>query len=784
MGITLRWLAFCSCLAFSAAARADEVSLRLPAGLTRPWAGADCWTNPMEDWQVSDGKLENVAAGGGRSVVLLTCELSGEPSDFEISVDVEPRSDRLADQGFVGFLVGLAGQFDDYRDSAVYGTGLAAGISGDGRLFIGSPQPDAPKVAIPLKPLTLRFAGKPGPSGFVLSLTARKEGAEPLVLTREGIDPSWLVGLTALAVSTRFPPALALDQPRPARVPPIPQERGGQGRFAFSNWTVKGAKVVHRPERAFGPVLWSTHTLANGGTLKLLAQLAPVDFPGAEVALRLDEQPAARAAVDPESRTALFKVPGLDTSKPHSYEVIFTDHDGSISSWQGTIRAVPDGPRLVMASLSCNDATGFPHNLLVRNVLAHQPDFVTFHGDQIYEGIGGYGLVAGDGDRSILSYLRKFYMHGWTWRELLRDVPSITIPDDHDVFHGNLWGCGGRRADLSLKAGYEQQDSGGYKQPPRFVNAVHRTQTGNLPDPYDPVPCESGVSVYYTSLQYGPIDVAVVADRQWKSAPKELLPDARIENGWPQNLDWDPKTEAGHPLAQFLGERQEDFLSSWADHPMAESPFRLVVSQSPWVAAQTLPRDVHHDKAVPGLSIYKPGEYAPDDEPKPDFDTNGWPQAPRLRALRLLAKAGALHVTGDQHLGSTGQYGLDAYGDGPYWISTPATANTFPRRWMPSEPGGNRTPDAPRFAGQYQDAFGNLMTILAIANPADIDRRPARLFDRAVGYAVITFDRPSHRIQLATWPYSSAPDRPSPDHQPYPGWPIEIPLVKDRTNAR
>jgi hypothetical protein len=170
----------------------------------------------------------------------------------------------------------------------------------------------------------------------------------------------------------------------------------------------------------------------------------------------------------------------------------------------------------------------------------------------------------------------------------------------------------------------------------------------------------------------------------------------------------------------------------------------------------------------------KPGEYAPDDRPKPDFDTNGWPQGKRTDALKLMKKAGALHVTGDQHLGSTGQYGLAAFRDGPWWISTPATANVFPRRWMPETKGTNPRPGDPRETGDFTDGFGNKITIAAVANPFDIDREPARLFDRAVGYSILTCDPAAGTVTLANWPYWASPAKAAPDNTPYPGWPITI----------
>jgi alkaline phosphatase D len=357
---------------------------------------------------------------------------------------------------------------------------------------------------------------------------------------------------------------------------------------------------------------------------------------------------------------------------------------------------------------------------------------------------------------------------------LLREIPSVAIPDDHDVFHGNLWGAGGVLADISQGFSNWAQDSGGYKMSPEFVNAVHRTQTGNLPDPADPEPVGAGISAYYTRWSYGLLDIAILSDRQFKSAPRDLLPEARIENGWPQNLEWDVVGSSDHPEAELLGTAQERFLADWSAQPAAGTAFRIVLSQSPWCAPQTLPEGMHSDRGVPSLPILKPGEYPPDDRPTPDFDTNGWPLTKRTAALRWMRQANAVHISGDQHLGTTGQYGLDAHGDGPWWIVTPAIANIWPRRWMPAEPGRNRRPDDPPWLGEFQDGLGNKITLHAVANPLATGREPARLYDRAVGYTITRYDPATGRISLENWPYWAGPDRPEPENRPYPGWPIVI----------
>jgi hypothetical protein len=563
-----------------------------------------------------------------------------------------------------------------------------------------------------------------------------------------------------------------LAKPRPAEVPVIAQDRGGSLRVAVERLLITGEKVAHHPERAFGPIQWVTQAPSNDGTIRLLVQAAP--FGTAEkhdVALILDGKPHSATVLESASRTARFTVRRVDLTESHTYEVTL---DGT--SFKGTIRPLPKGRPVTLAALSCNDATGFPHTELVANIAAQKPDILAFLGDQIYEGIGGYGHLVDQlpNERALVCYLRKYAMHGWTWRELLRDIPSVTIPDDHDVFHGNLWGNGGKLANVSRGYGFAAQDSGGYKMAPEFVNAVHTTQTGNLPIPVDPSPCDNQISVYFTQWQYGPLDMAIIADRQFKTAPRAVLPDGQIENGWPKNPLYYTTPPPDEPAAELLGPRQEAFLERWAAKRDSATPIRLVLSQTPWAAPQTLPAAVQSDSDVPNMKVFKPGEYAPDDCPKPDFDTNGWPQGKRNLALSLVKKAGALHVTGDQHLGSTGQYGLAGFRDGPWWVCTPAVANLWPRRWMPATKGANPRPGDPRETGDFTDAFGNKITIAAVANPFDIDREPARLFDRAVGYTILTCDPGSGLVTVANWPYWASPAKPAPDNSPYPGWPITI----------
>jgi hypothetical protein len=159
--------------------------------------------------------------------------------------------------------------------------------------------------------------------------------------------------------------------------------------------------------------------------------------------------------------------------------------------------------------------------------------------------------------------LHKWYMFGWSYRDLFRHVPAAFIPDDHDVYHGNVWGEGGKHAPTEEGWGAVAQDQGGYKMRPEWVNDVQVAQTSHLPDPYDPTPVEQGIGVYYTGWDYGGVSFAILEDRKFKSAPANVLPaEARVVNGWIQNPDFDVREHRDPPGAELLGARQMAFWTT------------------------------------------------------------------------------------------------------------------------------------------------------------------------------------------------------------------------------
>ncbi|MDF1801117.1 MAG: alkaline phosphatase D family protein [Planctomycetota bacterium] len=597
---------------------------------------------------------------------------------------------------------------------------------------------------------------------------------------------------------------------------------GSELGFAFGSFSVEGATA--HPERARGPILAATYlvdgqpTSELGTTLRMTAHLAAVGAaaprsarlwleatweearPRSSVLLQRQADPTGAEAPVTWRLAALgqrssdggdlvgFEVPDYQDrsdGQPRRYRVEYTAVPGAQPSfYHGSIRPVPgaDEP-LVLASLSCLknqvgpiawNASGlwFPHEELVAGVLGQDPDLVYFSGDQIYE-----GDLTGPDRRSlaisIADYRTKFDRFLWAFEDILRHRPSVLVPDDHDVFHGNLWGAGGQLAEA--RDGLTVQDSGGYKMPAEFVNVVHASLVGNLPPTRVEPLIGQGITTYTTSFSWGGVDFAVLADRMWKDSPSVAAPEADFKNGWMQADGYDARELANHD-AVLLGKPQEFFLAEWGATDQPDTWTKVVLSQSPFACLHTLPAGTKSDSVVGRQEPPAPGEYPPNDAPVADGDSNGWPQTGRNRAVALLREAEALHLCGDQHLGTVAQYGIDAWRDGTVAFTSPAMGNTWPRRWMPATPGTNRPlaadgkPLTPRYTGDYHDGFGNRVTMLSVANPEENGRAPRLQMNRAPGYGIVRFDAAAKRVTLEAWPTWSI-DEPG---TMSPGWPIPL----------
>jgi hypothetical protein len=759
-------------------AYAANVEFSFPAGMDRSWLGPEFWANRLQDWQLAHGRAECIESGERfpyRTLHILPYSMGDNYEPFLVEVTIGALGHRdVPPSACAGFLVGAGGHGIDYRIAALV-HGRPAEDGGTLAVVNGQREPVFRDFTGEVKPLPASRTGDGAEGGFA-----------PVRLRLEGgpMGGGYLVMLTAYDAATGSELyALTLDNAYEADLGggiALVSHGGAQGSghgFWFEGLTIRGARVLEHPERQFGPIVTTQFTV-DRSILRLTAQFTPLGDDAPKTAtLRLlpDGAPywtdqAATAEIVPDSWTATFEVRGHDASKPADFEVVYEEQ-----TFAGQVPREPkDKENFVLAGLSCkNDQFGplkwnegglwHPHQKIVEAVAFHKPDMLFFAGDQIYEGDMG-PPERRSFDKSMLDYLWKFYRWCWTFAPLTRRIPSVTIPDDHDVYHGNIWGAGGAHA--------EAQDDGGYRMSAHFINAVQRTQASHLPAPPDATPVAQGISVYYCGLNYGGVSFAVIEDRKWKDSPTVMAPECDFQNGWPRNPDCDPKTMTDVPGAQLLGERQLTFLRAWGQDYANGAEFKAVLSQTLFANLATLPPGANNDSVLPGTPIGDSEDIPNDWTLAADGDSNGWPQTARNNALRELRRAFAVHIAGDQHLPSTVEYGIDEYRDAGYAIVVPAVGNIFPRRWYPPMAGEERAEGAPPYTGNFEDGFGNKMTVLAVANPINLGIWPERLTERVPGYGIIRFDKKERTITLENWPRWVDPRKK--DAKPWDGWPVTL----------
>ncbi len=730
------------------------------------WVGPEYWGNRLQDWELQDGRAVCVVTGKNRTLHCLTCQLSDRMEVFEVSVQVHLFSKgRNAGMEYVGIRLGAKGPFADYRSATVFGKGLDTGITAAGDLFIGDR-----KVSASLSPsgtCQLILRAEPRGGAYRIHLAAKSaDGDRQLAEMEVGDIPRHrLTGNIALI--SHF-----LEAEKTAELYPS---------AAFADWKISGTKVDHHPDQVFGPVCFAQYTLHNK-VLKLTAQLTPIEtIAGHRVTLEIKPgdswDPVQDSRVDGQGRIARFRADNwaYEQTVPYRVRVQLPLGRGTETYfYEGSIAGEPVGEEgLKAAVFSCNGDFGFPDTEVGRHVAKHRPDLALFLGDQFYESTGGFGIETAPLDRATLDYLRKWYMFGWSYRDIFRHIPAAIIPDDHDAYHGNVWGEGGKAAPTNEGWNYVAQDQGGYKMPAAWVNMMQQTQTSHLPDPYDPTPVEQGIGVYYTNWNYGGVGFAILEDRKFKTAPKNALPgEANVLNGFTQNRDFDIKAHYDID-ADLLGDRQLHFLEEWSKDWKQGIKMKAVLSQTNFCTVATLPQGSVIDSIVPKLPVPKQGEYIPGDAPTADMDSNGWPQRGRDEALKLIRKCFAFHIAGDQHLASMVHYGIEEFGDAGYAFAGPALNNIFPRRWWPPVTENHRPLNGqPAYTGDFFDGFGNRMTIHAVANPRQTNREPAIIYDRSTGYGIVTFDKEAQSIQVECWPRYADPEKEL-DGQ-YQGWPMTI----------
>jgi hypothetical protein len=709
----------------------------------RIWVGEDFWSVPLEDWSVANGRLEFNGAGQQNTCSILPYLICDNGKTFKITVDMG-LIEMGDSNGSSGLIIGsLASEEDDIRAAVYFGTGINIGISTTGYAFIDQNQQRLPE-GFDFNYFRLEIRGEKDSKGYVINLNVLDSSEVSLVKVsyRPEKEPSGIIQI--------------VDNFRNAG------SKNNGPEFWFDNLSLEGNGLIYKPENRFGPILWAMHTL-SGNILKITAQLPPVgsqDNQVLELEVRNENkwERAGREKMDPDSRSVTFRVENWNATIDHQYRILYplTDIHGNkeIFEYSGTIKKDPVNRQLKMAAMTCQYHTGFPYSPVVKNLRLKEPDILYFSGDQIYEQNGGYPIKREPEDAAILNYLGKWYMFGWAFGDLMRDIPAICTPDDHDVFQGNLWGGGG----IARPSGTANSDDlMGFTQTVKMVNVVNTTQCSHLPDPFDPAPVEQDMKVWYTSLTYGRVSFAIVSDRVFKSGP-DLVADWEGRKDHLKEPLKDPSV-IDRPELVLLGKRQELFLESWI-RDWSGIDMKVLLSQTPFANAAS-----HH------------GQY--DGYLLGDLDSGGWPKKARDMALSIIRKGFVFHISGDQHIPSIIQYGIDDFRDAGWGFCTPAIAVGYSRWFRPDElniPVRNRPEHNHPNTGEYIDAFGNMTYVYAIGNPGDfagISNRYEMQHNKTAGLGFVIFDKEKRDITMESWHFISDVLHPEEASQ-HPGWPKTI----------
>ena len=730
------------------------------------WIGPGYWANRLHDWQVDNGRVNCILGTREHRTIHRTgTSIRGNGGNFTLSVRTGLHAGTNTGTARTGFLLG-SGPGLDWRGALMVHDSLGR----DFGLFLGL----RPGGAVAIEDYSTGSATQLA-AGTAAAFTENSR----LVLTATYVPAS---GNYSLRIES-FSPTNVLLSTATTSVPSdrvlgsfgLLSHRGtGDTRFWFDDFSGTGPALQPEVDRSLA-IMGAMHTLSRG-TLKLTAQLPPVSLTG-NPQVFLDTwngslwQQIASMPIDNtdgvSSYTATFRIPNWNTTADTPYRVR-VNIGGTDHTWTGTIRRDPvDKSQIVVATTACQRLADVslesgsvdwtpvviwhPHSLAFDHIAKHQPDVHFAPGDQLYEGQPTPPDNSSDFNRHH-DYLYKWYLWILESRELARDVPTIAIPDDHDVFQGNLWGEGGIAT--------TNEGTGGYRWPASFVKMVERTQTSNLPDadPYNATqpapPVAQGIGVYFTGMVYGRVGIAILEDRKFKTGKDNAPTDLNQQH--------------------LLGTRQHDFLRAW-NTDWAGQDLKFVASQSPLGNFRT------HAGSGYGYFLN-------------DQDTHGWPVHRRNEAWELLRASRMFQLAGDQHLGLVAHHGVSSPRDAGFSFATPAISNFFPRIWDPVHNASGTTSTVSPYKGDFFfNGVGTLpdgvtpnrtanfpahMAVLAAANSEEYYNRtlgmsPANLHDRAPGYGITRIDKSTRRITFEAWPLYADPEFPQTGGT-YPDWPVTI----------
>lgn len=718
------------------------------------WIGPGWWVNRPMDWQVIDSQLHCVNASKWSNIQFVDQFLDASKSSTHMSFSFSYKGPDSfdAEQDAIAFSINSRHP-DRYRSSAIYPImgkkHIVFGYALDGSLFIDDASDPQGKLRVEAPPLVVGQVYKidlkidPVKGKNVSTVTFNLLQGDKVLSScqteRETKELSGIIGLHTNAYKKRTG-GTTTDTPTYKR------------HYIIDDLRIDGTFTPNT--KKLGPIVFPMYTLSKG-ELNAVAQLMPLSEKQnytVELERKVGKtwKPIAKQSVDNKRWHADFSVPQWDDTRDADCRFSL-QYEGKTYHMPFTVLHDPkEAKEIRVAGFTCNaypdDERLSNRSDIIESVNKNTPHILIFTGDQFYQHQPTpaiYSFKKATPDEMFLDYLYKWLSFGWTYQELLQSYPSVMIVDDHDIYHGNLWGAaeGEKRRPLGRGKG-RRQDSGGYINDYGFVRRAEDTQYAHLPRSGYPNTAKDGIGSYFTSLLLGRLSIAVIEDRKFKESPTRAHPDLMVTNGIFQggSIEPDLKTE-GIPL---LGDQQMRFLKDWASD-WKGCDMKLATSATLLASLQTRRED--------------------DTKTLADGDTNGWPMAGRNHVLKTLRTGYAVMLTGDQHLGSVVHHGVDSHGDSGISFCVPATTNTiFKRRWMPSKKSTGYLYDYQKthpYAGNYLDGFHNKVSIMAVGNAGGANKQ-------ADGYGMLLFNTQTREIVLESHSRSEG------FKKQYSGWPVTV----------
>jgi len=719
----------------------------------RVWVGADYWANRLQDWRIHEGRLECVNnTRPMRTVHVLTRHLNSKDRAFSMSLQTGTLSEsaRRTD-AWAGFLVGAGSLEDDYRMRALihqaHGSngGLIAGINGKGEITVIDNENSRKTLhlerdrrynppGIPESGINLHLLALPSDKAYRLTLWARNHR------TGETIDSAYIDGISG----KRLQGNLALT----AHI----EDTSHKASFWFKKWKIEGAKIQKSNDRQFGPVLAAHYTI-NQGTLHMTAQMPPLSKDHLKkVKLEIREkgtdqwQEAGPAGINTPGWMAAFRIKNWNSQKTWDYRLSYALKESAEPLYlKGTIQKEPDKKKLVLAGMNnikntprpldetypfTGDSIWFPHPRFIENIRRHQPDMLAYTGNQVYRNLPT--TVRSDtSDEVYLDYLYKWYLFCWAHGDLTRNTPSIILPGPGDLYRKPLH--------VPDTAEFRQTALSSHHMPASFINMVQNSQTGHLPLPHDPTPNDQGIPAFYTDLQYGGLDLAIIETNKF---PGETTSQASKE----QNT----------PLAEelILGQRQLRFLKKWIEK-WEGAHIKAVISHSSLTGdgfQSPLP-----EKEKPS-GITRSLDEDKDDHPEPEW----------RKALKIIRKAQALSITSGKPSAYALHYGIHRKGDASYEFGFPPLSppSAKIKKDVPSRHPTYQTTNSQHTQFRYRTPLSDLRK-----EERDSSKQlPGEKQFPATGYGIVHFDITHQKIELSVWPGRADREK----REPYRGWPFTL----------